>query len=110
LTNVPDVVANVVEVAPDLVPLVGAPPKPPPSTGTPAVNVVDVAIVVAELKYGMPPLVPFAVTASVPDEMIGELATVNTAGIVKPTDVTPAAPEEVLNGPRHCQLVPSETR
>ena len=49
-------------------------------------------MVVELAKYGMPPLVPLAVTASVPLVEIGEPATENTPGMVNPTDVTVPVP------------------
>src|SRR6516162_3608475 len=92
LTQCPDVCAPVVVtnavVLPDRVPTLG-PAAPPPITGAFSVSAAVDAIVVGALKYGIPPDVPFAVTASVPAATSGELLTVNTAGMVRPTEVTP---------------------
>src|SRR6516225_9244167 len=87
LVCAPVVVTNAV-VLPDRVPTLG-PAAPPPITGAFSVSAAVDAIVVGALKYGIPPDVPFAVTASVPAATSGELLTVNTAGMVRPTEVTP---------------------
>ena len=87
-------------VLPEIVPTIGAEPAPPPSTGMFNVRAADDPIVDALEKNGMPPLVPFAVTASVPAEMIGEPLTVKTPGMVNPTLVTDPPPVAVV-GPKH---------
>jgi hypothetical protein len=71
LTNDPLVVAKVF-VLPDFDPGNGGLPEPPPKIGLLRVKTgVDVHVF-AELKYGIPPLVPATENPSVPDVVIGD--------------------------------------
>ena len=80
----------------------GATPAPPPIISAFAANTAEDAQPDAELKYGMPPLVPATVRASVPDAVTGDPLTeisppVNDA----PTEVTvPAFPAAQVPSPR----------
>jgi hypothetical protein len=55
--------------------VLGVAPAPPPTIKALAANTALVAQVVPLLKYGMPPLVPATVKASVPLDVIGDPAT-----------------------------------
>jgi hypothetical protein len=64
-----------VDVLPEREAEEGAAPGPPPMIGAFAVRAADDAQVEAEEKYGMPPLVPETVSASVPEAVTGEPVT-----------------------------------
>ena len=69
--------------------MLGANPAPPPIIKALAAKTAEVAQVVALEKYGMPPLVPATVSASVPDPVIGEPPTEMMPPVkVWDTDVT----------------------
>ena len=55
--------------------VLGATPAPPPITRAFAANAAEVAHVVPLEKYGIPPLVPATVSASVPLDVMGEPVT-----------------------------------
>ena len=79
---------NTVVVVPSEPTTVGVPPAPPPNTSAFAVSAAELASPVALEKYGMPPDVPVAPRARVPDPVTGEPVTVKIPGAVKPTEVT----------------------
>jgi hypothetical protein len=70
-----DGVPKNVRIPVPVVVVAGAAPAPPPITSALAANAVEDAQVVPLEKYGIPPLVPATVRASVPEPVTGEPVT-----------------------------------
>lgn len=116
---------NTVVVVPNDPKTVGAAPAPPPKTIALAVNAALLAHVEDDEKYGIPPLVPATVKASVPVDVIGEpetdinppvnvWATLVTVPVVvlkvpdvgKVTDVFPVKVKVLVKAPESVWLPP----
>lgn len=94
----PTFAASAVKTPVPVVVVAGAAPAPPPITRAFAASAADDAQVEAPLKYGMPPLVPATVKASVPVVVTGlPLTEIRPPVNVCPTLVTVPVPETVVH-------------